>query len=161
MYKIIVICKFIELYMKLKNLILLLIFGIFGLQSCDSEELPSLLPNVQVNYVLDMNLPSNQDLLVPSGYTFIRDQGIRGIYVYNLNGSQYKAFDAACPNHNPNSIGNCATMNLVNALWLSCSCDQFTYSILDGSPQQEENSYFAKEYRVQRISSTTLSITNY
>jgi nitrite reductase/ring-hydroxylating ferredoxin subunit len=161
MYKIIVICKSIQIEMKPKTVSYFLIFILTTILSCDSEEVPSLLPNVQINYVVDMNLPSNQDLLVPSGSTYIPGEGIRGIYVYNLNGSQYKAFDAACPNHNPNGVGSCATMDFVNDLWLSCFCEQYTYSILDGSPQQESNPYFAKEYRVQRVSSTTLSITNY
>lgn len=134
-------------------LVLVLIF-----LSCEGTESPDLLPNVPVDFTVDMNLPQYQSLIVPGGTAFDSRQGVQGIYIYNLNNSQFRAFDAACPAQQANS---CRPMDLVDNILLTCSCDQNSYSILDGSPQGENNSYYAKEYAVSQINATTLRIRNY
>ncbi|MGB0836489.1 MAG: hypothetical protein ACPGRE_00190 [Flavobacteriaceae bacterium] len=134
---------------------------LLSLTACDSYEPNSLLPNAQVDFTVDMNLPQYQALLIPGGYVFVQNQGIRGVYIYNLNNSTYKAFDAACPGIAASPQQACAQMNLLDGILLECPCNGNTYSILDGSPQQEGNAYVAKEYSALKNGPNSLRIRNF
>ena len=136
---------------------LLLLLLITSFLSCEKNETNDLLPDMDVDVTINLNLPQYIDLQTPSGWAYASG-GIKGILVINsgTGNPPYKAFDRACPN---NDCGSAMTFD--GSLKLKCSCDNSEYSIIDGSPQTKGNSHFAREYRVNVISSSTINITNY
>lgn len=132
--------------------ILFLLFFTF-LFSCEKNETNDLLPDVSVSVTVNMELPSYISLQTIGGYSYIENEGIKGIIVVRRS-TEYKAFDRACPNN------DCQEPMTYNGLKLKCSCDDSEYSILDGSPQTSGNSYFAREYRVT-VNGSYLQITNF
>ncbi|WP_457617424.1 hypothetical protein [Lutibacter sp.] len=136
---------------------LFLLFLLFSFSSCEKNETNDILPDIDVNVTIDLNLPQYIDLQIPSGWAYTTG-GIKGILVLNTGTGTppYKAFDRACPNNDCSSA-----MIFDGSLKLKCPCDDSEYSIIDGSPQTTGNPHFAREYRVNVINATTLNITNF
>ena len=82
--------------------------------------------------------------------------GIRGVYVMNTGFDIFRAFEASCPNHAPNT---CSTMTNVgqNAI---CSCEDFEYSLFTGQqlnrPEGDTQYFDMLEYRASLTGSTVL-----
>ena len=125
--------------------------------SCEENDPQDILPEVKVNITISLNLPQYLELQTPSGWAYTNG-GIKGIIIQNIGiGSPpYKAFERACPNYDCS-----APMTFDGSLRMTCSCDKSEYSIIDGSPQTTGNLHFAREYRVNVVSSSTLNITNF
>ncbi len=136
---------------------LFLLFLFFSFSSCEKNETKDILPDIDVNVTINLNLPQYIDLQIPSGWAYTTG-GIKGILVLNTGTGTppYKAFDRACPNNDCSSA-----MIFDGSLKLKCPCDDSEYSIIDGSPQTTGNPHFAREYRVNVINATTLNITNF
>ena len=79
-------------------------------------------------YQINLNLPEYDDLRFAGGSLLIPQIGHKGVLVFNLNGSDYFAWDASCPNHAPNT---CSQTQL-NGVLTECSCDSFQYSLATG-----------------------------
>ncbi len=125
--------------------------------SCEKNETNDLLPNVDVNFIIDMRLPKYQNLQFPGNWMYIDEEGVNGLVIVHKGGktAPYKVFDRACPDN------TCAKkMVFDGSLKLKCECDNVEYSIYDGSPQDEKHTRFAKEYRV-RVSNFYIHVTNY
>ena len=124
---------------------------------CSDDEMETLLPNVPVDETVNLNLPQFIDLQTPTGWAYTTG-GVRGILIHNqgVGTPPYKAFDRACPN-------NDCTIPMVfdGSLKMTCQCDDIPYSIIDGSPQSPNGRYFAREYKVTMLNSSTIHITNY
>ncbi len=136
--------------------VLFLLFIVF-LTTCDKEEnYNDVLPYRAVDFVVNLNLPQYNDLLIPAQYVETLDYGIKGVLIYNFNGS-YKAFDLACPHLNP---ATCQKMSFDGSLFLECYCDDSKFSIYDGSPQTNGIDNWAREYRVTKLDASNLRITN-
>ncbi|MCF6181384.1 hypothetical protein [Lutibacter sp.] len=136
---------------------LLLLFLLTSFFSCEKNNSNDILPNIDVNVVLDLNLPQYVQLKTPSDWVYVQG-GLQGIVVQNtgIGNPHYKAFERACPNN------DCTVpMTFDGSLKLKCSCDNSEYSIIDGSPQTTGNIHFAREYKVNEINENTLIITNY
>jgi nitrite reductase/ring-hydroxylating ferredoxin subunit len=135
---------------------LLLLFVIVGFISCEKNDTQDILPNINVNVTVNLDLPQYIDLQTPSGWAYTNG-GLKGIIIQNTGLTpKYKAFERACPNN------DCVTpMTFDGSLKLKCSCDNSEYSIIDGTPQTSGNSQFAREYKVNVVNSKTLIITNY
>jgi len=125
--------------------------------SCKEPEYNDLLPNVTVNFTVNMNLPQYSDLQIPGTYKESPSNiGVKGIIIYNFNNT-YKAFDLACPHL---AVSSCSKMEFDGSLFLKCLCDDTTFSIYDGSPQSNGASNWAREYKVQVLGGNRLQITN-
>ena len=125
--------------------------------SCEKNDVQDLLPNITVNTTVNLNLPQYINLQTPSGWATTTG-GVNGILVLNTGSGStpYKAFDLACPNY------HCSTaMTFDGSLKLKCSCDNSTYSVLNGAPQTTGYLYFAREYRVSLLNNNTLNISNF
>jgi nitrite reductase/ring-hydroxylating ferredoxin subunit len=136
---------------------LLLLFLLTSFFSCEKNNSNDILPNIDVNVVLDLNLPEYVELKTPSNWDYVNG-GLQGIIVLNTgNGNpHYKAFELACPNN------DCTTpMNFDGSFKLKCPCDNSEYSIIEGSPQTAGNAHFAREYKVNQVNENTLIITNF
>lgn len=110
-----------------------------------------------VDETLNLDLPQYINLKVPGGWSYAVG-GHRGIAIFNLNGSQFKAYDRLCPEQDQTS---CTPMVVENSIILKCTCDENEYNILNGSPLTSGGTCFAKEYLVQVISPTVIRITNF
>jgi hypothetical protein len=134
------------------------IITVLALSSCTNNgQNNDILPDIPVNETIDLNLPSYVDLVVPGGWAYTSG-GISGIIVYNINGTQFKAFERSAP-HIPSS--NCSQMIVENSLRMKCLCDDSEFNILNGAPLTDGISYSAREYLVTNLNGTVLRITNF
>jgi len=155
------ICKLQPFTNKLEinNMRKFLLLGlIIFLFSCEENETIDLLPEVPVDVIVNLNLPQYIELQIPGTWDDSTSGGIKGIFIQNtgIGTPPYKAFELACPNN------DCKlAMKFDGSLIFKCSCDKSEYSVIDGAPQTEGNSQFAREYRVIQINGSTLNITNF
>ncbi|WP_203294719.1 Rieske (2Fe-2S) protein [Luteirhabdus pelagi] len=105
---------------------------------------------------LNLNLPQYDALNFPSSTVVITSQGIRGIIVYNVNNSQYLAWELSDPNHIPN---DCSAME-VEFPFAECTCDDDNrYDITTGQHVDNPDLYPMQFYRAERVGNI-VRITN-
>lgn len=113
---------------------------------------------VDSNFTLNINLglPEYNNLNFPGNSYTTYNYGINGVVVYNINNSQYLAFELTDPNH---PISSCSRLS-VQGLIATCNCDDGNeYNILTGEITQGEGQYALKSYRVRK-NGNTLEIYN-
>lgn len=138
---------------------LLVLFLALTLYNCvDNKKNDDILPYVQVNETIDLNLPEFINLNVPGG-TAYASGGLKGLIIYNINGTQFKAFERAAP-HLPIS-SSCSQMVVQNGIKMVCPCDDSEFNILNGQPLTDGVDKFAREYLVTNLNGTVLRITNF
>jgi hypothetical protein len=131
---------------------------VLALSNCtNNSQNNDILPNIPVNETINTDLPAYQNLVVPGGWAYAPG-GISGIIVYNINGSQFKAFERSAP-HIPSS--SCSQMIVENGLRMKCLCDDSEFNILNGAPLTDGVSYSAREYLVTNLNGSVLRITNF
>ena len=141
----------------MKKIAFLLFF--MTLLGCGSTTTPEdLLPYVAVNENVNLDLPQFVNLQVPGGWAYVSG-GLKGIIVYNINGTQFKAFERAAP-HLPLSK-TCSRMDVVNGFKMVCPCDDSEFNILNGAPLTSGINYFARDYLVTNLNGAVLRITNF
>ena len=86
------------------------------------------LQEVRFSTSINLSLPSYNNLTAIGNPIYINETGVgtRGIFVMNVGFNQFRAFEATCPNHIPNS---CSVLKL-NGQNGSCDCDDLSYSFL-------------------------------
>ncbi|MGB8704497.1 MAG: hypothetical protein WCD31_05680 [Gillisia sp.] len=103
------------------------------------------LPKVSFNLQLDLNLPEYNNLNFPGNSYVTYNYGIKGVVVYNINNSQYTAFELSDPNH---QLQDCSRLT-VNGVIATCHCDDGNqYNILTGELTSGTGQYALKPYRV-------------
>ena len=114
---------------------------------------------VNFNFSLNLNLPAYDNLRYAGGGLDISQGGINGLLVFNLNGNDFMAWEATCPNH---PIRDCSDLSITGVL-AECACEGFEYSLATGqllNPKEEtKNPYPMLFYNVRR-SGNTLQISN-
>ena len=131
--------------MKQTLLLFLLLF-----YSCNDDytDNNTYLPNVQVNFTINLNLPEGNDLLISGGHKIFYDRGIKGVIVFNNGLDNYIGFDLACPHIN---LQDCSTMTFEQSdLYLTCPCDEEQFSKLNGAPKNGEIQHAARRYIVSK-----------
>ncbi len=111
-----------------------------------------------VNLNLNLNLPEYTPLQFPGNHIIVTQQGIKGIVVYNINNTQFTAFEISDPNHIPNS---CSKMT-VEGIIATCPCedDENTYDIVTGQHKtQPDTKYPMLRYRIE-LNGETLHVFN-
>ncbi|HSP12175.1 MAG TPA: hypothetical protein VLO29_06590 [Salegentibacter sp.] len=105
------------------------------------------LPDLNFRLQLNLDLPEYNNLQYPGNSYSTYMEGIKGIVVYNINNSQYTAFELSDPNHPPN---NCSAMQ-VTGITAKCQCDDANeYNIVTGELTAGEGEYTMKPYRIER-----------
>ncbi len=104
------------------------------------------LPDLNFRFQLNLSFPEYNDLQYAGNSFVTRNYGVRGIVIYNINNSQYSAFELSDPNHPPSE---CSGMQ-VNGVIASCECDTNKYNIITGELSEGEGQYTMKPYRIQR-----------
>jgi len=138
------------------SLLLLLSFFI-NCESDDRIENP-FLPNVGVNFTVNLNLPQFSSLEFPGSTEIINIDGvgIKGVIVHNVNGDLFTAYELSDPNHVPNSC----SAQTVSGIISTCGCeDKNSYNIITGQPSSGDLQYGLKAYRIVK-QGNTLIITN-
>jgi nitrite reductase/ring-hydroxylating ferredoxin subunit len=141
-----------------KSLILVLVFCTF--LNCEKDTIVNNNPNIP-NYpfsiIINQNLPSYSGLKSSINPIYIGEAnvGFRGIYVIKISDTEYKAWEASCPNQNPN---NCTTpLKLEGNTNLKCICNDEVFSLFTG---QGKEKYPLKPYRVEILDPVTIRVFN-
>lgn len=115
------------------------------------------LPNYRFSSsVINLNLPLYNQLNFPGNAITYSEIGVgvlNKIFIINT-GSNYLAFDAACPNQ---ELSSCSSMNLVG-IRAVCPCDDAEYSLFNG--QSPGKQYPMVQYRVEVINPQTIRVYN-
>lgn len=134
----------------MKKILLGLIISVF-LVGCSTDDNNRLnnpnLPDLNFRIQLNLDLPEYNNLQYPGNSYSTYSNGIKGIVVYNINNSQYTAFELSDPNHPPS---NCSAMQ-VTGITAKCQCDDGNeYNIVTGELTAGEGQYTLKPYRIER-----------
>jgi len=142
---------------------LLPVLLLFILVCCDSdtEQRNPYLQELGFRFEINLGLPLYSPLITIGNPVYIPTEGagIRGVFVMNTGFDVFRAFEASCPNHSPNS---CSTMTITgqNA---RCSCEDYEYSLFTGQQldrPDDGNRYFDMlEYRAS-ASGNSVIISN-
>jgi hypothetical protein len=78
---------------------ILLLLSLLG--SCGKEKIDRnpYLTMVNFNINVNLNLPGYDDLRYAGGGSSLNRGGINGVLIFNLNGNDFLAWEATCPNH--------------------------------------------------------------
>lgn len=145
--------------MKLLWSLILLVF----LFSCDKQETNRnpFLQEIGFVFDLNLNLPLYSPLTNDGSAIYVDNQqvGTRGVFVINTGFNTFRAFEASCPNHEPN---DCSTMTL-DGIIATCACDDYEYIVSTGQmfnrPDDGNRYYDMLEYRAS-FSGNTVIISN-
>lgn len=124
-------------------------------QSDDNLRQNPYLADVSFRTQLNLNLPEYNDLQYPGNAFILHNVGVKGVVVYNVNNSQYVAYELSDPNHAPSS---CSKME-VNGVIATCPCDDNSYNVITGDISEGDGEFTMKPYRIQR-SGSVLEIWN-
>lgn len=142
----------------MKN-IALLISAFFTVLGCSTDNVRyknPYLPNYNFSIDINENLPTYSELKIPMNPVYVNNgtTGVSGIIVMRISDTDYRAWEAACPNQPPTS---CSTMN-VEGLYAQCNCEtSHRYSLFDGTAELE---YGMRPYRVEVLSNTAIRVYN-
>ena len=134
------------------------IITVLVISSCtNNNQNNDILPFIPVNETINLSLPAYVNLTVPGGWAYASG-GISGVIVYNINGTQFKAYERSAPHISPSS---CSQMVVENSIRMKCPCDDSEFNILNGAPLTDGVSHSAREYLVTNLNGTVLRITNF
>jgi len=111
---------------------ILMIFLIIVVVSCSNEQTNRnpFLQEIGFRFDANLNLPLYSPLTNTGSAVLVESAGAgtRGIFIINAGFNQFRAFEASCPNHAPNS---CSTMVLDGQVAI-CECEDYQYSLFTG-----------------------------
>ncbi|XLS28821.1 hypothetical protein ACJD0Z_16685 [Flavobacteriaceae bacterium M23B6Z8] len=147
----------------------LLVLGILALLSCDnggSGDRNPFLREASFTFEINLNLPLYSGLTTIGNAVYINNPnvGTRGIFVINagagIGNNGYLAWEASCPNHNPNS---CSTMTLKGGTNCICACEEYEYTLFTGQllsdPIGEGRVYGLLNYQT-RVNGNIITVFN-
>lgn len=102
------------------------------------------IPEYSFSTIVNTNLPLYSNLQFPSNPVLITNAGagIKGIIVMKVGTSDYRAFEASCPNQYPSDC----TLLTINGINAKCPCDGVEYSLYTGIGAGK---YPLKPYKVE------------
>ncbi|MEW7289856.1 hypothetical protein [Aquimarina sp. 2304DJ70-9] len=142
-----------------KAIFLLLILLISSCKDDDTIQANPFLPNVGVNFSLNLNLPQYNSLKFPGGVFVDRTdgRGIRGVIIYNLNDDQFFAYELSDPNIVPS---DCSALGVVGTIASSECGNDNTYDIASfGQQIKGEGGLPLFPYRAVKTGNT-ISVSN-
>lgn len=116
------------------------------------------IPNYNFSLTINANLPSYSKLLTPINALLIYDgiSGANGIIVMKISDTDYRAWEANCPNQYPSA---CSRM-FINGVNAKCPCDEIEYSLFNGVGINGEGEYTMKPYRVDILGKNLIRVSN-
>ena len=147
------------------NTFLWMLVSLFSVFSCNSDEYNSPIPDVHVNFQIDLNDPRYLDLNPFGGHIYVANYGNRGLVIYHNFNDTYSCFDRTCSYE---SSSPCAKVEIdENNFFLQCGqtknkefepCCGSKFS-WEGFPLDGPAIYPLKEYLVYH-NANLLTITN-
>tara|TARA_R100001369_G_scaffold29172_4_gene52692 strand:- start:184778 stop:185212 length:435 start_codon:yes stop_codon:yes gene_type:complete len=138
-------------------LLFIILFICISCSSSDDGRIDN--PNlVDVSFTLrlDLNLPEYNSLNFPGNSYSTYNYGINGVVVYNINNTQFTAFELSDPNH---PLSDCSSLT-VQGIIAKCDCsDGNSYNILTGELTSGSGQYTLKPYRISK-NGNTLEVFN-
>jgi hypothetical protein len=132
-------------------------FSLLILLSCSESSVRNknpYLPDYAFSLLINTNLPLYSGLNSPVFPIIVTDNGSGvSIIVMKVSATDYRAWDANCPNQYPTS---CSKMS-INGINAKCSCDNIEYSIFTGIGT---GNYTMKPYRVEVSGANSIRIYN-
>lgn len=116
----------------------------------------SIIPNVAVNYRVNLNDNTYFNLKNDGGFVYIPNVGVKGIILYRNNSANYTAFERASP-INPYGKCNIITMD-ASRLFLADTCGKATYDLQGNVYSGNTNAPLKKYYT--ELNDYVLQITN-
>ena len=141
---------------------LLALFSIIMLiLSCSSDSVRyknPFIPNYGFSITIDANLPSYSKLQSAINPLLIYDgiSGANGIIVMKISDTDYRAWEANCPNQYPSA---CSRM-IINGVNAKCPCDEIEYSLFNGVGVNGQGEYTMKPYRVEVLGKNLIRVSN-
>lgn len=144
----------------MKKLLVLLSITLFIL-SCSNDSIRyknPFIPNYGFSITIDANLPTYSKLLSPINPLLIFDgtSGANGIIVMKISDTDYRAWEANCPNQYPSA---CSRM-VINGVNAKCPCDDIEYSLFNGVGIDGQGEYTMKPYRVDILAKNLIRVSN-
>ena len=126
---------------------LLVVFTTLFLVSCNKDKFNNenpFLPNYAFSMTVDMNLPLYTAIQNPGNAikVYPANGPARGVIIFN-SGSEYKAYDGSCPNH---EITSCSVLTYTSSNAV-CGCDNASYNMFTGLCPGRD--YPLKQYRTE------------
>ncbi|WP_438425922.1 Rieske (2Fe-2S) protein [Aquimarina macrocephali] len=141
-----------------KTLFLASVLLILSCSSDDNGDNNQFLPPSSVNYQINLNLPQFNKLKFPSNHFVDNSENgsIKGVIIYNIDNTQYSAFELSDPNHSPSSC----SAQTIDGITSTCNCDDGnSYNIVTGQQTSGDGQFGLRRYRVRR-EGNTLFISN-
>ena len=136
----------------MKRLFPIIVCVIFGCQGDIVEQNPYLNNLPSFEFELNLDLPLYDNLRFAGGTLTLSQLGLKGIHLYNLDGSQILAWEASCPNQRSSDCSK----TIVNGIEAVCSCDDSIYSLVTGQPLSKGVEYGLVNYGVRRTGNLVL-----
>jgi nitrite reductase/ring-hydroxylating ferredoxin subunit len=113
------------------------------------------LPDYSFSYPINLNLPSFSGLTSNINPVYLNAQGlgVKGIIVLRISDTEYRAWEAACPNQYPS---DCSTMK-ITGLDAKCDCDNQKYNLFTGVGTGQ---YTMKPYQVEILNPKNIRVYN-
>ncbi len=139
---------------------LFLLLTMLILLSCSNDERREnpYLADINFSFDINLNLPLYSPLTNIGNAVYVGNPGVgvRGAFVVNTGFDLFRAFEASCPNHAPNS---CSTME-GNGQTAQCACEDFRYNLLTGQqldrPDDGTRYYDMLEYRAVKSGNSVI-----
>ena len=144
----------------MKNLLLALILLPF-ITGCSKDKVRNTnpyLPDYSFNLTINTNLASYSKLNFNMQPLYINDgtSGIKGIIVMKVSDTDFRAWEASCPNQYPS---DCSTM-VISGLNAKCNCeDAYEYNMFSGIGNNGA-SYTMIPYRVEVLGNNSIRVYN-
>ena len=112
--------------MPLYKLVIIYVLLIFVNCQKNSINKNPYIPDLKFDYDINLNLPEYDNLKFVGGTKIIDRIGYKGVIVFNLNGNNFLAWEASCPNEIPS---NCSKTKIEGVLAV-CECNENKYSLV-------------------------------
>ena len=83
--------------MKKTVSVIILLFGLTFIFSCNNKNVESPIPNIPFDITLNLSLPLYSDLLHPMGGIVYVNAGSKGVAILRIGQDQFAVFDRHCP----------------------------------------------------------------
>jgi len=103
-------------------------------------------------FELNLDLPLYDNLRFAGGTLSLSQLGLRGVHLYNLDGTQILAWEASCPNQRPSDCSE----TIVSGIEAVCNCDDSIYSLVNGQPLSDGVEYGLVNYGIRRTGNLVL-----
>jgi len=126
------------------------------LTSCKEKD-PFPIPNVPVNVILNLDLPSSQNLNAPGGWIYV-DGGSKGLVIYR----SFNEFIALDRHSTFEAESDCSivTVDSTNYFVLNDGCSESQYNMTDGTVIKGPAKWGLKKYNASWDGAYTVHIYN-